>query len=90
MDFSEIVLNNWLLNPTGGRQSFVEADLVQEHFNYWIKVRNTLALLLRQRDTKFDRTTTMPAGATRHGDGWRQSHLVCKFYASSRPTSMLP
>ncbi|TFK58861.1 hypothetical protein BDN72DRAFT_806316 [Pluteus cervinus] len=34
----EIVLNNWLLNPTGKPNSFVEIDLVQEHLNYWIKV----------------------------------------------------
>ncbi|KAH7906548.1 hypothetical protein BJ138DRAFT_1137935 [Hygrophoropsis aurantiaca] len=32
-----IVLNNWLLNPSGKRNSFVEVDLVQEHMNYWIK-----------------------------------------------------
>jgi hypothetical protein len=91
MDVSEIVLNNWLLNPTGGCRSFVEADLVQEHFNYWIKVHNTFALLLRQCDTPtFDRITTMLVGATRHGDGWQQSHLVCKFYASSHLKLMLP
>ncbi|TFK65150.1 hypothetical protein BDN72DRAFT_962706 [Pluteus cervinus] len=34
----EIVLHNWLLNPTGNPNSFVELDLVQEHLNYWIKV----------------------------------------------------
>ncbi|KAK7021950.1 hypothetical protein VNI00_017129 [Paramarasmius palmivorus] len=32
-----IVLNNWLLNPTGRPNSWVEVDLVQEHFNFWIK-----------------------------------------------------
>ncbi|KAJ7817342.1 hypothetical protein B0H13DRAFT_1922966 [Mycena leptocephala] len=34
----KIVLNNWLLNPTGNPFSWVEADLMQEHMNYWIKV----------------------------------------------------
>ncbi|PPR02988.1 hypothetical protein CVT24_012182, partial [Panaeolus cyanescens] len=34
---TEIVLNNWLLNPTGKANSFVEVDLVQEHMNFWIK-----------------------------------------------------
>ncbi|KAH7917112.1 hypothetical protein BV22DRAFT_983924, partial [Leucogyrophana mollusca] len=34
----DIVMNNWLLNPTGRPNSFVEVDLVQEHMNYWIKV----------------------------------------------------
>ncbi|KAH9031765.1 hypothetical protein EDB85DRAFT_1865564 [Lactarius pseudohatsudake] len=33
-----IVLNNWLVNPTGKANSFVELDLMQEHLNYWIKV----------------------------------------------------
>ncbi|KAJ3574266.1 hypothetical protein NP233_g1885 [Leucocoprinus birnbaumii] len=36
--FSGIVLNNWLANPSGKPNSFVELDLVQEHLNYWIKV----------------------------------------------------
>ncbi|KJA22243.1 hypothetical protein HYPSUDRAFT_1084706 [Hypholoma sublateritium FD-334 SS-4] len=31
------VLNNWLLNPTGNEESWVEIDLVQEHLNFWIK-----------------------------------------------------
>ncbi|KAJ3515079.1 hypothetical protein NMY22_g14542 [Coprinellus aureogranulatus] len=35
---ADIILNNWLLNPTGKDNSFVEVDLVQEHMNYWIKV----------------------------------------------------
>ncbi|KAG2008793.1 hypothetical protein CC2G_014185 [Coprinopsis cinerea AmutBmut pab1-1] len=34
---ADIVLNNWLLNPTGRPNSFVEVDLVQEHMNFWIK-----------------------------------------------------
>ncbi|KAF8064912.1 hypothetical protein FPV67DRAFT_1608385 [Lyophyllum atratum] len=33
----EIILNNWLLNPTGKPNAFVEMDLVQEHLNFWIK-----------------------------------------------------
>ncbi|KAH9162462.1 hypothetical protein EDB89DRAFT_2152512 [Lactarius sanguifluus] len=32
-----IVLNNWLVNPTGKANSFVKLDLMQEHLNYWIK-----------------------------------------------------
>jgi hypothetical protein len=38
--YSEIVLNNWLVNPTGNLFSWVEVDLMQEHMNFWIKVRN--------------------------------------------------
>ncbi|KAG8779792.1 hypothetical protein FRC12_023837 [Ceratobasidium sp. 428] len=34
---SDIVLNNWVLNPTGKPNSHVELDLVQEHLNFWIK-----------------------------------------------------
>ncbi|KAG9093040.1 hypothetical protein FS749_015194 [Ceratobasidium sp. UAMH 11750] len=33
----DIVLNNWLINPTGKPNSHVELDLVQEHLNFWIK-----------------------------------------------------
>ncbi|KAF9564044.1 hypothetical protein CPC08DRAFT_760432 [Agrocybe pediades] len=32
-----IILDNWLLNPTGKPNSWVEVDLVQEHLNFWIK-----------------------------------------------------
>ncbi|OSD06261.1 hypothetical protein PYCCODRAFT_1354209, partial [Trametes coccinea BRFM310] len=32
-----IVLKNWLLNPTGKDDSWVEVDLLQEHLNFWIK-----------------------------------------------------
>ncbi|QRW16331.1 hypothetical protein RhiXN_04332 [Rhizoctonia solani] len=33
----DIILNNWLLNPTGNPNSHVELDLVQEHLIFWIK-----------------------------------------------------
>ncbi|KAJ7443701.1 hypothetical protein FB451DRAFT_1437210 [Mycena latifolia] len=33
----KIVLNNWLVNPTGNPFSWVEVDLMQEHMNFWIK-----------------------------------------------------
>ena len=36
----DIVLNNWLLNPTGNPNSWVEMDLAQEHLNFWVKVSN--------------------------------------------------
>ncbi|KAJ7125765.1 hypothetical protein C8R43DRAFT_898159 [Mycena crocata] len=32
-----IVLQNWLANPQGKINGFVEIDLVQEHLNFWIK-----------------------------------------------------
>ncbi|KAF8154044.1 hypothetical protein B0H34DRAFT_799948 [Crassisporium funariophilum] len=35
----KVVTNNWLLNPTGRENMFVEIDLVQEHLNFWIKSR---------------------------------------------------
>ncbi|KAF8811860.1 hypothetical protein BYT27DRAFT_7088568 [Phlegmacium glaucopus] len=34
-----VVTENWLLNPTGKANAFVEMDLVQEHLNFWIKAR---------------------------------------------------
>ncbi|TFK19907.1 hypothetical protein FA15DRAFT_600668 [Coprinopsis marcescibilis] len=43
---AHIVLNNWLLNPTGKENSFIKVDLMQEHMNYWIK----LILLLLKDD----------------------------------------
>lgn len=35
---SDIILNNWLVNPTGNPNSWVPVDLLQEHMNFWIKV----------------------------------------------------
>ncbi|KAJ7823342.1 hypothetical protein B0H14DRAFT_2597994 [Mycena olivaceomarginata] len=32
-----IILHNWLVNPTGNLFSWVEVDLMQEHMNFWIK-----------------------------------------------------
>ncbi|KIY43271.1 hypothetical protein FISHEDRAFT_68152 [Fistulina hepatica ATCC 64428] len=34
----DIVLNNWILNPSGKRFGGVEIDLVQEHMNFWTKM----------------------------------------------------
>ncbi|KAJ8089937.1 hypothetical protein PM082_018515 [Marasmius tenuissimus] len=34
----KIVLNNWLVNTSGKANRSLEADLLQEHLNYWIKV----------------------------------------------------
>ncbi|RDB26708.1 hypothetical protein Hypma_005341 [Hypsizygus marmoreus] len=36
-ELRRIVTQNWLLNPTGKANAFVEIDLVQEHLNFWIK-----------------------------------------------------
>ncbi|TCD59750.1 hypothetical protein EIP91_011580, partial [Steccherinum ochraceum] len=35
--FRDIIMNNWLVNPTGKPFAWVPADLVQEHMNFWIK-----------------------------------------------------
>lgn len=35
---TNIITQNWVLNPTGRENAFVEIDLVQEHLNFWIKV----------------------------------------------------
>ena len=32
-------MQNWLVNPTGKVNSWVPVDLLQEHMNFWIKVR---------------------------------------------------
>ncbi|KAA1476504.1 hypothetical protein DENSPDRAFT_785151 [Dentipellis sp. KUC8613] len=36
-DVKDVVLKNWLVNPTGKANSWVEIDLLQEHLNFWIK-----------------------------------------------------
>lgn len=35
---ARIILDNWLLNPSGRADGFVEMDRIQEFFNFWIKV----------------------------------------------------
>ena len=32
-------MNNWLVNTTGNPNSWLPVDLLQEHLNFWIKVR---------------------------------------------------
>ncbi|KAJ6624223.1 hypothetical protein B0H10DRAFT_2162254 [Mycena sp. CBHHK59/15] len=36
-ELRHVILHNWVLNPTGKLNAFVEVDLVQEHLNLWIK-----------------------------------------------------
>lgn len=35
---SDIIIKNWLVNPSGKPNSWVPVDLLQEHMNFWIKV----------------------------------------------------
>jgi len=35
---SDAFLNNWLANTSGKPDGFKEIDLLQEHFNFWLKV----------------------------------------------------
>ncbi|KAH9897009.1 hypothetical protein C8Q73DRAFT_642360 [Cubamyces lactineus] len=34
----DIVIKNWLVNPSGKPNSWVPVDLLQEHMNFWVKV----------------------------------------------------
>ncbi|KAI0069829.1 hypothetical protein K474DRAFT_1747000 [Panus rudis PR-1116 ss-1] len=34
----DIIMQNWVINPTGKPNTFVPVDLMQEHFIFWIKV----------------------------------------------------
>ncbi|KAF8960167.1 hypothetical protein BDZ97DRAFT_1659535 [Flammula alnicola] len=36
-EIRKVFTQNWLLNPTGKANAFVEIDLVQEHLYFWIK-----------------------------------------------------
>jgi hypothetical protein len=38
MPIRKVVMQNWILNPTGKPYGGVAIDLVQEHLNFWIKV----------------------------------------------------
>ncbi|EJD46862.1 hypothetical protein AURDEDRAFT_62846, partial [Auricularia subglabra TFB-10046 SS5] len=33
----DLILQNWLINPTGTKDGWVALDLMQEHLNFWIK-----------------------------------------------------
>ncbi len=43
---SNIVIKNWLVNPTGHKNAFVPVYLLQEHNNFWIKVFSTTTAIL--------------------------------------------
>ncbi|EGO04649.1 hypothetical protein SERLA73DRAFT_118594 [Serpula lacrymans var. lacrymans S7.3] len=47
----KLVLSNWLVNPTGKQNSFVEVDLMQEHMNCWIKVSPCVNILRHLSET---------------------------------------
>lgn len=32
-------MKNWVVNTTGRPNGFIPVDLLQEHLNFWIKVR---------------------------------------------------
>ncbi|KAI0690244.1 hypothetical protein C8T65DRAFT_834461 [Cerioporus squamosus] len=34
----DVIIKNWLVNPTGRPNNWVPVDLLQEHMNFWIKV----------------------------------------------------
>ncbi|EMD37427.1 hypothetical protein CERSUDRAFT_28758, partial [Gelatoporia subvermispora B] len=36
-DLRDVVVQNWLVNPTGCENAWVEVDLMQEHLNLWTK-----------------------------------------------------
>ncbi|KAI0073145.1 hypothetical protein K474DRAFT_1603842, partial [Panus rudis PR-1116 ss-1] len=40
----KIILQNWLVNPTGKPNAWVPVDLMQEHMNYWIKVSSNATM----------------------------------------------
>ncbi|EMD42077.1 hypothetical protein CERSUDRAFT_28738, partial [Gelatoporia subvermispora B] len=36
-DLRDVIVQNWLVNPTGCENAWVEVDLMQEHLNLWTK-----------------------------------------------------
>ncbi|KAF7796316.1 hypothetical protein EIP86_007493 [Pleurotus ostreatoroseus] len=47
-----IIIKNWLMNPTGRPNSFVLVDLLQEHMNFWIKLKAVAPPLAMQINEK--------------------------------------
>lgn len=80
----KIVLNNWLVNPTGKANSFVELDLMQEHLNYWIKVRSCARASRTPSPalTTPNRITIKRMAAARRGNGLPPSHRASKFFGA--------
>jgi hypothetical protein len=72
---SEIILKNWLLNPTGDPNFWVELDLVQEHLNYWIKVLELFFILAVWCYSPLIRLSTRHTELMPHGNGFKKSHL---------------
>jgi hypothetical protein len=66
----KIVTQNWLLNPTGKENAFVEIDLVQEHLNFWIKVSKHVLTLQQKRLTKIDSVFIKLKAVRIPGLGW--------------------
>ena len=69
-------MKNWLLNPSGLPNRFVEMDLVQERLNLRVKVQIFLINYeLRSLIIPY-RFPTRLAVQTRHGNGSRSFHHV--------------
>lgn len=69
LNYRDIVLNNWLVNPTGKESSWVEVDLMQEHMNYWIKVSTTDMFPTGCYLTESPRPSTKRTAQMRRGNG---------------------
>ncbi|KAI0075557.1 hypothetical protein K474DRAFT_1599581 [Panus rudis PR-1116 ss-1] len=52
----DIIIQNWVINPTGKANSFVPVDLMQEHFIYWIKKISPCIGILREIATQLNDT----------------------------------
>ncbi|KAF8054715.1 hypothetical protein FPV67DRAFT_1657784 [Lyophyllum atratum] len=57
-DLSDAILNNWLVNLTGELGKWIEADLMQEHYNRWLE--DMAEKMGGEFDDKFYRHTLSP------------------------------
>ncbi|KAF8057175.1 hypothetical protein FPV67DRAFT_1566211 [Lyophyllum atratum] len=57
-DLSDAILNNWLVNITGELGKWIEADLLQEHYNRWLE--DMAGKMGGEFDDKFYRHTLSP------------------------------
>ena len=57
---SRVMIQNWLVNPTGKPNSWVPVDLLQEHMNFWIKVSISVTPLQLISPADYYRQSTRP------------------------------
>ncbi|EJF56897.1 hypothetical protein DICSQDRAFT_150154 [Dichomitus squalens LYAD-421 SS1] len=61
-----IMINNWLVNPTGKPNAWVPVDLLQEHMNFWIKMVSPCISVFRKLALQMNETLGANLGTKHH------------------------